>query len=146
MCREGRKGGAGEDTGVDEQLNAAKKRKRNRMGEKECPLSEGTLPLLVVMADEMDQRPKSCQSCCFLMIPAKSVRRYQEQPCILDNQKPIPPNALRGPNANGAQVRLTRKDGTNYQRDNVDLLPHLMNNVSYAFNLCGVRFILMCNN
>ncbi|KAM7388343.1 hypothetical protein PAMP_024522 [Pampus punctatissimus] len=125
MCREGRKGGAGEDTGVDEQLNAAKKRKRNRMGEKECPLSEGTLPLLVVMADEMDQRPKSCQSCCFLMIPvdiavdpnkpltqqAKSVRRYQEQPCILDNQKPIPPNALRGPNANGARVLvlMTRK-------------------------------------
>lgn len=28
-----------------------------------------TSPLLVVMADEMDQRPKSCQSRCFLMFP-----------------------------------------------------------------------------
>lgn len=28
---------------------------------------QSTSALLVVMADEMDQRPKSCQSCCFLM-------------------------------------------------------------------------------
>lgn len=34
-------GRAGEDAGVDEQLKAAKKGKRNRMGEKECSLSEG---------------------------------------------------------------------------------------------------------
>lgn len=34
-------GKAGKNAVGDEQLNAAKKGKRNGMGEKECPLSEG---------------------------------------------------------------------------------------------------------